>query len=179
MPLAQWVCRARYIAGQTVEGLPPISEEKRAELDQMSIEQLQASIKETGTIKAGGRSIYRGVSAQNGKWHAQIRCSGKKKHLGMYQTEEEAAHAYDRAAIAKDGRYTQQPPVTLWHALHPAAMTQVEGAHDNRLAWPGLHSAHKQHAGSSGDVKTFIGGGKVSHHSTSSSSCGNHVATCT
>lgn len=59
--------------------------------------------------KTGNRSsAYRGVSLlkQTGKWHAQIRCSGKPLHLGYFRSEQEAAEAYDRAAIfraLKDG----------------------------------------------------------------------------
>jgi len=32
------------------------------------------------------------------KWHAYINIEGKRKHLGTYETEIEAAHAYDAAA---------------------------------------------------------------------------------
>jgi len=90
--------------GAEKEGLPPISNATKSELDRMNLEQLQASIKETTGVKSRGRSIYRGVNLSRGRWHAQIRISGKIKHLGSHETEEEAAHAYDRAAVAKDGR---------------------------------------------------------------------------
>ena len=96
--------RAHYILGKPMEGLPPISDARKAELDQMSMEQLRGSIKETTAVKAKGRSIYRGVSSYHGKWHATIKINGKKKHLGYHDSEEAAAHAYDRAAIEKDGR---------------------------------------------------------------------------
>ncbi len=46
-------------------------------------------------------SDYKGVcwDKQCGKWKAKIQVNGKYKHLGMFVNEEDAARAYDEAAM--------------------------------------------------------------------------------
>jgi len=48
----------------------------------------------------GGSSQYKGVTLDkaSGKWRAEIRINGVKKHLGRHVHEEDAAMAYDLAA---------------------------------------------------------------------------------
>jgi hypothetical protein len=54
-----------------------------------------------------GSSKYKGVSLNNrsGKWTAHINHGGKRINLGTFETEIEAANAYDTAAQAYRGQF--------------------------------------------------------------------------
>lgn len=55
----------------------------------------------------GGVSSYRGVFQRHGKWAAQIAKEGVRTSLGTFETEREAAAAYDEAAKSVHGEYAR------------------------------------------------------------------------
>lgn len=62
------------------------------------------------------RTGYRGVypHRQSGKYVAQISVSGRIKSLGLHDTPEAAALAYDRVALATRGAYARLNFQTSW-----------------------------------------------------------------
>ena len=50
---------------------------------------------------------YKGVSTSGSKWRASIRVDDKRIYLGTFSTSEDAAKAYDNAALLYYGEYAQ------------------------------------------------------------------------
>lgn len=48
---------------------------------------------------------FRGVSVEHGRYRARIKHGGVSRSLGMYDTPEQAARAYDAAALERFGPY--------------------------------------------------------------------------
>lgn len=58
---------------------------------------------EMGILNDLNESGYRGVSKQRDKWKASISIKGKHQHIAIFDTPEEAAEAYDMAALEFHG----------------------------------------------------------------------------
>ena len=62
-----------------------------------------------GRRAATATSRYKGVDwlARSGKWRARIKVNYQHRHLGMFAVEEDAARAYNAAALAEWGEFAQ------------------------------------------------------------------------
>lgn len=52
-------------------------------------------------------SGFKGVRRMNGRWSARIKFQGREQFLGMFDTAEEAAHAYDETTLRLFGEFAR------------------------------------------------------------------------
>lgn len=64
------------------------------------------NVQNTGLTRAN-TSGYKGIRLRNGRWDSRITCLNKTYHLGVFSTKEEAARAYNAAAIELHGEFAR------------------------------------------------------------------------
>lgn len=60
---------------------------------------LTHALNNTNCRTVEGKSAYKGVTRYRNGWQARISANGVRSHLGCFESEKDAAKAYDRAAL--------------------------------------------------------------------------------
>jgi hypothetical protein len=97
--------------------------------------------------KSHAASGFYGVSAQGKRWKAGVYYGAKQHHIGTFDTKQEAALAYDRAAREHGGGITQLNYASIEAAEDAAAQAQVE---HTLVHGTGVQPKHRHPSGFSG-----------------------------
>ena len=111
----------------------------------------------------GFKGVHLDKRRKRNRWHAQINCDGKAYHLGNYPTAEEAARAYDGAALALHGEFARlnftpetalpYPPQAPPKSARFKGVTKRKGGkwaarigHEGRVLYVGLFDTEEEAA---------------------------------
>lgn len=99
-------CRALFVLHREEEMQVGLTAEEKQQLEDFTLDQLLATFRAESFKVSSGSSAYRGVSFHKGRQKFQVRISIKSKQitLGYFETEAQAARAYDAAGILHLGR---------------------------------------------------------------------------
>lgn len=66
------------------------------------------NLRQTTRLQNEYNKPKRGYRFESGKWRVRMKINGRQKHIGMFDTEEEAKTAYDLAAQLIHGEYKHE-----------------------------------------------------------------------